>query len=492
MNINELILERTKDKLEQTFVMRTEVKDDKKSQFRQTFLEQLEQKIGGKYRKRFEEIAAHLDQNGAIVFGALLSDFSGFLEEYTAIMNSAGSKTWLHSFVNLANFPEFMNSTLHPLLISLIAYQMGGMVRIADCRAKDVEPGSFLGSDSRLHIDGSPFEERYHILFSWEKDKTSGPKGQNFAFIPGSHKGVRNCFVNSKNEPWASENGNIFITEERVSQVFDVQKKVLNLDSPLVIEACYPEKPLTILFDAASLAHHRYRNTLGSARSSIAIAFRRSDDCQNNLLEHAADIALMIDRLDHPEDSAKIIEHHHLTQITNIETWKKIITEAPDIEEKKKNAGYLPLNEELTFDHLVKMIMLDKHGTLDLIFYSDSHEQIRQKSRIQLREMKQDQIESLLKPWKEAIKQPTAEDLLTPKELQELAFHLAEKTQCPSLKQFLLDLGEAITRADHRQTYLTTCLFLFLACNEKKLLANYIATAILIQKQVQIDFRNIP
>lgn len=381
----------------------------------------------------------------------------------------------------------------------------------------------------------------------------SGPKGQNFTFIPGTHKGVRNCFVNSKNEAWTSENGNIFITEERVEQIFDLQKKALGIENPLVIEASYPLKPLTILFDAASLAHHRYRNSSGSARSSIAIAFRRTnvqekfsfllpannpattklnhflfEDCTdktdrdfvNSLAEHAANIALLIDRLDHPKDCAEVIEHHNLVQMTpsSIEKWKEIITESPDIEETKKNAGYLPLKQamsrEVFFDHLVKMIMLDKHGSLDLIFYSDNHEQIRQASRIKIRETKQEQIVSNLLSWKEVIREPVSDDLLSPKELQEMAFQLVEKSrmwiasgqleneafqQYYSLNQFLLDLGEAITRADHRQTFLSTCLFLFLTCDALhrlcgsthiqlaevggRLLSNYIATAILNERQ---------
>jgi hypothetical protein len=130
---------------------------------------------GEEFKSKFHKIVTHLDENGAIVFGALLdqSNFRTFLDKYTTLMNAGGSKSWLHSFVNLGKFPEFINSSeyngafLHPLLIALIAYQMGGMVHLIDCRAKDVKPSSFLGSDSRLHIDGTPFEERYHILLSW-------------------------------------------------------------------------------------------------------------------------------------------------------------------------------------------------------------------------------------------------------------------------------------------------------------------------------------
>ncbi|MBS0655506.1 MAG: hypothetical protein JSR46_07010, partial [Verrucomicrobia bacterium] len=179
--VDGLIVERTKDSVVQTFVLPEEVRkiadykkfeeSDARRQFTVALLDALEhewerlygEREAAAYKRRFQEIADHLDQNGAIVFGALLNkaDFSHFLEQYTTIMNSAGSKSWLHSFVSLANFHEFINSAecngsfLHPLLIALIAFQMGGMVRLVDCRAKDVQPSSFLGSDSRLHIDGT-------------------------------------------------------------------------------------------------------------------------------------------------------------------------------------------------------------------------------------------------------------------------------------------------------------------------------------------------
>jgi hypothetical protein len=331
----------------------------------------------------------------------------------------------------------------------------------------------------------------------------------------------------------------------------------LKTDKPIVIEACYPLKPLTIVFDAASLAHHRYRNTEGSARSSIALAFRRThnqekicplfpvrssettrlnhflfEDCTGDteldfidaLSEHAFEIALLINRIDSSGDCAEVIEHGKLNElsVSNLEKWKGIMTESPDIEQTKKDDGYLPLNASVTresfFNYIVKMMMLDKHGTLDLIFYTDNREIIRQASRIKIREMKEDQIIIGLKPWSEAIQQPTSNDLLSPKRLQEIAFRLVESAdhwinnnrsseqneviqQCHSLIQFLTDLGEAITRCDHRQTFLSTSLFIFWSCDAlyklyangkhehlakmgQELLASYIATAILNEKQI--------
>jgi hypothetical protein len=76
-----------------------------------------------------------------------------------------------------------------------------------------------------------------------------------------------------------------------------------------------------------------------------------------------------------------------------------------------------------------------------------------------------------------------------------------------SLRQLIDDIGEAITRCTSRQTFLSTSLFLFWASDElarlyagadtlpakplmaimKPLLANYISTSILIEKQIHLE-----
>jgi len=69
-----------------------------------------------------------------------------------------------------------------------------------------------------------------------------------------------------------------------------------------------------------------------------------------------------------------------------------------------------------------------------------------------------------------------------------------------SVEQLIVDLGENLTRADDRQTYLSAALFQFWACDELNrlqgndnpdlkmiggyLLRNYIASAVLIEKQI--------
>lgn len=171
-------------------------------------------------------------------------------------------------------------------------------------------------------------------------------------------------------------------------------------------------------------------------------------------------------------------------------------------------------------------MFFDKHGPLDLILYEDAHEEIRKWARNRIREMKVERLSERLEKWKPYIQQPQKTQLLTPKELQFLAIKLTKyinqipnskkikakldsietissKDAYRSIQQLIEDLGESIVRCDTRQTFLSTSLFLFWAVDEllslndnnnlelmsmgEPLLSNYIATAILIEKQINSE-----
>lgn len=149
----------------------------------------------------FQHLAKHLDENGAVIFAALLPtrNFESLVKRYNALLAGYGSKTWIHTYINLANHPDFLADQelnvafLHPLLIALISHRIGGPVRTVDARGEDAHPMSVLAQDNMLHIDNTPFNDEYKVLLTWEKDKASGPKRQNqFVFLPGTHKGCRN------------------------------------------------------------------------------------------------------------------------------------------------------------------------------------------------------------------------------------------------------------------------------------------------------------
>jgi hypothetical protein len=168
-----------------------------------------------------------------------------------------------------------------------------------------------------------------------------------------------------------------------------------------------------------------------------------------------------------------------------------------------------------------------------LILYADGHEEPRKWARNRIREMKEDVLKSRVVQWQDEIKQPATNDLLSLDDIKALTQQLIDNAKAVSpenreqgyldpiekitpkeayrsTEQLIHDLGENLTRADNRQTYLSACLFLFFAADELnrlkgnkdneikeiggKLLRNYIATYVLVEKQIDNEqgtkFRN--
>jgi hypothetical protein len=502
------------------------------------------------YRVQFEALANEIDRNGAAIFGKLIpeGDFCELIEAYNEILRSAGSKSWIHSYVNLANHPRFLSDKrfngafLHPLLIALISHKIGGPIRIVDARGKDAEPISVQAQDNMLHIDNTPFNDEYKVILTWEKDRPSGPKGQNFVFIPGTHKGARNCFL-TEEEAWSTENASIFITPEDIEKIFALQKKVLGCDSPMVVEAKHDEKPLTTVFAAGSLVHHRYRTKEGCPRSCMILAFHRAADNPGQFIapEHLAGVsegtdlnsflfgahgdgtdglflgaltaeaeglALMMDKLASEDDGAELIQQEMRSlSPEELDRWKDVATHAPTVEELKIRKHFIPLGESMTFEQYFglvnEMMVFDKHGPLDLILYGDSREEIRKWARNQIREMRVDHLDARLKDWTSELKQPAPEDLMPLEQLQALCNRMADiaggeitagttaklgahekiasRDAFRSVQRLALDLGEAIRRCDNRQTFLSTSLFLFWTAD----------TLLRMQPEPNLELKNI-
>ncbi len=521
-----------------------------------------------KMTRKFIELATHLDENGAVIFGAILSskDFQKLIDAYSQILGKSGSKSWIHAYVNLANHPDFLTNSefngafLHPLLIALVSHRIGGPVRIVDARGKDAEPISVLAQDNMLHIDNTPFNDEYKIILAWERGKPSGPKGQNFVFLPGTHKGARQCMIGNEG-PWSSENASIFTTRESVDKILTFQKKIFGKSA--VVELTHDTKPLTTLFAAGSLIHHRHRTTEGHSRSCMILAFHRTKDNPGQLVDsthlektsaktdslyqllfgnhqgenEAAFVNALITKTDEitevlsrlisgSEQIEEIIPAARELKGTEIERWKEVCTAAPTVEQKKGEAAVVPLGKTFNHaefvDHVGKMMIFDKHGPLDLILYPDAHEEIRKWARNQIREKNITLLNNQLhSTWADAMKSPTEADLLSPAELQKIASSLAsiaknkletgskallgegEKISPAdayrSVHQLLLNLGESIVRCEDRTSFLSTSLFIFWAADTlmrfekspdpqimdlgKRLLQNYIATAVIVEKQ---------
>ncbi|MCB1109945.1 MAG: hypothetical protein KDK64_03115 [Chlamydiia bacterium] len=553
---------------------------DGKDAFRGQMIESFREAWAAKYGaeeaevmvERFQSLADNLDENGAVIFGSILekASFEKLIARYNHILAESGSKSWIHAYVNLANHPDFLadrefnEAFLHPVLVALISYRVGGPIRAVDARGKDAEPISVLAQDNMLHIDNTPFNDEYKVILTWEKNKASGPKGQNFVFLPGTHKGSRNCFVDDARGAWSSENASIFTTADSIDRVFQFQQQVRGAEHPMVVEATHDEKPLTTVFAAGSLVHHRYRTEEGYARSCMILAFHRAKDNPGQLVapehlvgvvdrsplnqfvlgahgegseeaflsalcEESDQMQTLLSQLAEDEAVQEVIQPsaRELTP-EKVEQWKRTSTEAPTVEELKVREHFIPLHEELSEEDFVvlveKMMTFDKHGPLDLILFSDSHEEIRKWARNQIREINIGEMQGRVeRDWAQHLEQPSEEHLLTPEELEGLATELADLAQehresdaeihlrpgekisrddaYRSVKQLLLDLGESITRCEDRQAFLSTSLFLFWAADTlmrfqeprdlaieaigKRLLNHYVSTGILIEKQIE-------
>lgn len=477
----------------------------------------------------FLNLASQLDSCGAVIFGDLVarSEFARFVAQYDGIMKDAGSRSFIHSYVDFRNYPQlFKDATLnapflHPLLIALISHAVGGPVRIVDARGKDAEPISILAQDNMLHIDNTPFNDEYKVLVTWERGRASGPKGQNFVFLPGTQKGARNCFVGNDGKAWSTENGSIFVTEDSIDALFEFQKMIRHSESPLVVEAQDPERPLTTVFAAGSLVHHRFRTETGSSRSCIIIAFHRAADnrgtfCHseratdgtrlpemligsasqlveasflNALAEVADNIGHKISEVEYGNGSTVVLQQEEKAlSAAQIQAWKQKVVYAPRVETIKTQRIKLPLGNSVTGDQFIQaiseMMAYDKHGPLDLILYEDSHEEIRKWARNRTREMKRTLLNAKLVDWKSEFHQPVFPDLLETTQIVRLAEEVVRVSSMSfgnpaewpkneiveaispvdayrSLRQLVCDLAEAITRCESFQAFVSTSLFLF-------------------------------
>lgn len=517
---------------------------------------------------QFNWLTLVIQEDGAAVFGDLIdrSQFSRLVSDYDELMQKDGSISLLHSYANLRNQPEFLankdfnGAFFHPLAVALISERVGGAVRVVDARAKDAGPISVRAQDNMLHIDNTPYRDEYKILVTWEKGKASGPKGQNFVFLPGTHKGVRDSLIGEDGEVHSTENASIFINPDDVEQVFELQQQVRQ-GSYEVVEIHDKERPLTTVFPSGSLVHHRLRTEEGYSRSGLIIAFHRTADTPGEfignydqdedgkleaalfgfgdadsdtgfsrmLTEHASAIGAKIEEIFAEDKAATLIDAKaKVLTPEDMQDWYEVATGAPTVETIKQQEGYFPLRGELDMSEFVdllnQMMKHDKHGPIDMILYADGHEEPRKWARNRIREMREDTLRSRINEWKDQVQQPVLSDLLTIDQIGKVTQYLVSAAESVSIEerengyldpierispqeayrsveQLIIDLGENLTRADDRQTYLSAALFQFWACDELNrlqgntnlelkelggyLLRNYIATAVLIEKQIE-------
>lgn len=492
-------------------------------------------------------------------FSHLVHDYDNLMQKdgSTSLLHSYAN---LRNQPEFLSNKAFNGAFFHPLAVALISERVGGAVRVVDARAKDAGPISVRAQDNMLHIDNTPFRDEYKVLVTWEKGKASGSKGQNLVFLPGTHKGVRDSLVDDNGEVYSVENASIFINPEDVAQVFELQRQVRQGGNE-VVEIHDKERLLTTVFPSGSLVHHRLRTEEGHSRSGLIIAFHRTTDTPGEfivnydqdedrtleavlfgfgdagsdadfsrvLAEHALAIGSKIEEIFAADGAATLMDTkaQKLTP-ADMQEWYEIATGAPTVETIKQREGYFPLRGELDrnefVDLLNQMMRHDKHGPIDMILYADGHEEPRKWARNRIREMHEDTLRSRINEWEDQIGQPALSDLLTLDQISQVTQYLVDLAESVSkeerknsrldpiekispqeayrsVEQLIIDLGENLTRADDRQTYLSAALFQFWACDELNrlqgntnpelrelggyLLRNYIAAAVLIEKQIE-------
>lgn len=215
-----------------------------KAKFRQNLMKELRKgwtAVGTE--ARFIRLVEILQRDGCAIFAGLIDNasFRQLIDEFTSIMSRSGSQAFLHSFAHLTDYPAFFqnaiysDAVIHPLLIAAVSYAMGGPIRMVDARGKDTQPISVNAQDNMLHIDNTPFREEYKVLLGWERGQVKGPTGQNFTFLPGTHKGNRSIRTDGQAQPWSTENDSLFITANTIESVFEFQKDITGCE-PKVVE----------------------------------------------------------------------------------------------------------------------------------------------------------------------------------------------------------------------------------------------------------------
>ncbi|KAK9424047.1 hypothetical protein SUNI508_13798 [Seiridium unicorne] len=486
----------------------------------------------------FLEAVNRMENDGAALFGGLIDPeiFAKLVEEYDKVQEKSGNRAFMHSYVNLAVEHDFIlggryvEAFSHPLLVALVAYLLGGSIRVVDLRGKNTDPISINAQDNMLHVDNTPFKEEYKVLLNWRRGEVRGPSGQNFTFLPWTHKGNRIVLKDDEGMPWSTEKDSVFFSDAAINGIFDFQKNLTGASA--VVETRHPEQPLAILFPAGALVHHRYRTEDGDPRSCIITAFHLSktnpgqiselppvSGRKRNLIEFLVGyqdensdqefLDLLLDESSRIESKLEELGlPSHPSQIINIESlvlegekldkWRQTVKAAPTPIWHRLNIN-LRLYEtdfsniETLTDNLAAIMDYDKHCNLQMVLYDDGREEIRKSARKIVGERKKPDIKARLKPWTSELLSGTftQHDMVEPTTLRIMCDAMAtlakglaqsldavsdgaeatkrmvgQKKTYISFSRLMTDLGEAIVRCEGVEAFVASSLFLFLVADE--------------------------
>lgn len=477
---------------------------------------------------RFLQLANVLHNDGCAVFAGLIDSvsFRQLIHDYGQIMDATGSQAFLHTFAPLHTKPDFLQSShyngamIHPLLVGLMSYAMGGPIRLTDIRGKDTAPISVNSQDNMLHLDDSPFRDEYKILLGWEKGTVKGPTGQNFTYLPGTQMGIRQVRLDDHARSWSTEDDSLFITDESLDDVLNFQKRV-NGGQTRVVEVRYPQQPVTIVFHASSLVHHRYRNYGGKDRSCVIMAFhlisqdpgslirllphtpkdkiidvlldpptnQPTDKFLSTLEACAQNIETKINEILDPVQNAVLVDDTNLQLGScDLERWRRTVVEAPSATEMKlKSENFItsirPISQRRVVEVIAGAMAYDKHGRLDLILYDDGYEELRKLARKSIWTLREEQLTKMVQAWLPKLDGHlfSIADVSLPSNLKRRAEQAAliiresfpdfnfkrdsldeKERRMVSTHQLITDLGESIVRCTREETFVTTTLFLLL------------------------------
>ncbi|SCG69693.1 hypothetical protein [Micromonospora humi] len=379
----------------------------------------------------FLSLTAALEAEGALSFAGLLSEerFAGARQGYDAAVRAKGSRGSLHNYLNvvdtedLLDHPDFRETFAHPLLTVLVAYALGGPVRIIDLRAKDTHPVDVVARDNTLHVDNSPFMDEFKVVVTWRTGTGQGPSGQGLTYLPRTNRLLRQCVVDDDGSVRSDEDSCIFPSQDRVDEALAAQARFFADRQPRVVHLRDLPAPCHTIFAASRLVHHRYRTSAGGPRSALMASFHRTDEGTGVLgvadrtgsgldrfllgVEGGASFLDLV-RAESPRIVAAlgraarrsgfvVDPEHHLLRGDDLRAWYARQSAGVSLN-RLRAAGLADSRDQGTSElrRLVLRMQYDLQGALNMPLYADLREEVRKRARIVIREMAPEHIHEIL------------------------------------------------------------------------------------------------
>ncbi|KAM0312610.1 hypothetical protein ACHAO8_006141 [Botrytis cinerea] len=327
-----------------------------------------------------------LESDDATLFGGLVypAFFEKLVEAYDKVQEAAGNNTFVHSFVSMAVQNEFImgenyvDAFAHPLIIAITAYLMGGAIRIQESRGRNTDPIAINAQDNTLYVDNTPFKEEYKVLLNWQCGQVKDPSGQNFTFLPLTHKDNRDILTSNDGLPWSTErdsNARSYITT-----AFHLSKTHPGNNAELPEPVGHKKNFVEFLFG------HQDKNSMEEFLDILSSESPRIEEKLDHLFKST-----------HPNT---ILELDPLElKGEKISAWRDTVVDAPTPLKYKYDRKLILSGAEFSsIEEYAAIMMYDKCGLLQMLLYQDGHEEIRKPARKIVSERKIKPLIELLMP----------------------------------------------------------------------------------------------